>query len=87
MANTQEAALEEYLDLARFLVESLLEDDVEVEVKGKEGRDQLRIELHVPKVHRGRVIGRGGRIARAMRTILTNSGVANHQPVLLDIVD
>lgn len=87
MSSQQEAALNDYVELVQFLAESLLDDDVAVEVEGKAERDQLRLELHVPEEQRGRVIGRGGRIARAMRVLASSSGIPNHQPVVIDIVD
>lgn len=87
MSNKQDEALEEYSDLVQFLASSLLEDDVDIEVRSRTRRDQWRIELLVPEKHRGRVIGRGGRIARSMRTVMNNAAIANHRSVVLDIVD
>lgn len=87
MSNQEDEALEQYIELVRFMAGSLLEDDVDIEVRGKTRSNQWRIELLVPEKHRGRVIGRGGRIARSMRTLIDNSAVANHRPVALDIVD
>ena len=88
MTNEQEdAVLSQYLDLVRFLAGSLLDDDIDIEVRGQTKSNQWRIELLVPEAHRGRVIGRGGRIARAMRTLINNAALANHHPVALDIVD
>jgi uncharacterized protein len=87
VTNQQEEVLAEYLELVRFLVGSLLGEEADFEVKGEFGRDQLQIELHVPEAQRGRVIGRGGRIARALRTLVGGAALANHQPVVLDIVD
>lgn len=87
MVDQQEEALNAYIDLVHFLASSLLSEDVEIEVEGEAGRDQLRLSLHVPEEHRGRVIGKGGRIARAMRTILNSAAIPNHKPVVLDIID
>ena len=87
MSNQQDEALEQYCELVRFMAGSLLDDDVDIEVRGKTRSNQWRIELLVPQDHRGRVIGRGGRIARSMRTLLNNAAIANHHPVVLDIVD
>ncbi len=87
MANNDEEVIDRYEDLVRFLASSLLDDDVEIEVRGRSKRDQWRIELHVPPEHRGRVIGRGGRIARSMRTLLDKAAIPSHQSVILDIVD
>lgn len=86
MADT-EAILDDYIELVRFMAGSLLEEDVDIEVRGNADGDQWRIELLVPQQHRGRVIGRGGRIARAMRSLMDNAGIPTHRNVVLDIVD
>ncbi len=86
-SDKDDETLEKYVALVRFLAGSLLEDDVDIEVRGRTRKNQWRIELLVPEEHRGRVIGRGGRIARAMRTLMNNTGMDNQQPVALDIVD
>lgn len=87
MSTKQDEALKQYTDLVRFLASSLLEDDIDIEVRSRTKRDQWRIELLVPESHRGRVIGRGGRIARAMRTLMNSAAIADHRSVVLDIVD
>ena len=85
--SSQDDALDQYIELVRFMAASLLEEEVDIEVRGDKGNNQWRIELLVPEDHRGRVIGKGGRIARSMRTLINNAAIANHHPVVLDIVD
>jgi predicted RNA-binding protein YlqC (UPF0109 family) len=75
------AALVEYL--ARRLVES--PDAVQVE-EADEG-DALVIRLRVAPEDVGRVIGRGGRIVRALRTVVRASGAHGDRRVLLEIVE
>lgn len=76
------AALVEYL--ARRLVES--PDAVSVdEVEEDDGT--LVIRLRVAPDDLGRVIGRGGRIARALRTLVRASGAHGDRRVLLEIVE
>ena len=87
MAATEEETIAKHVELARYLASGLLGDDVEFEASGRLDRDQIRIELHVPESDRGRVIGRGGRLARAMRNILGASGLGTHRNIVLDIVD
>lgn len=87
MTDNESEVLDQYTELVRFMASSLLEEDVDIEVRGKSQSDRLRIELLVPEEHRGRVIGRGGRIARAMRSLIDNAAVASSRNVVLDIVD
>jgi uncharacterized protein len=69
--------------LARQLVDE--PDAVAVEEVRQEGATVLR--LHVAKDDVGKVIGRQGRIARALRAIVRASGARSHRRVVLEIVD
>jgi uncharacterized protein len=75
------AALVEYL--ARRLVDN--PDAVRVEEADEDG--VLVIRLRVASEDVGRVIGRGGRIARALRTVVRASGARGDRRVLLEIVE
>jgi uncharacterized protein len=79
---TPSAELVEYL--ARRLVES--PDAVSVEeVEEEDGA--LVIQLRVATEDLGRVIGRGGRIARALRTLVRAGGAHGDRRVLLEIIE
>ena len=78
---TPAAQLVEYL--ARRLVEK--PDDVRVEEDDQDG--ELVIRLRVDPDDIGRVIGRGGRIARALRTVVRACGAREDRRVLLEIDD
>jgi predicted RNA-binding protein YlqC (UPF0109 family) len=74
------AALVEYL--ARQLVDE--PDAVRVEETERDGA--LVLELHVAEGDVGKVIGRGGRLARALRTVVRASAARGDRRVLLEIV-
>lgn len=78
---TPGAELVEYL--ARRLVES--PDAVSVDEVDEDGA--LVIRLHVAEEDLGRVIGRSGRIARALRTLVRAGGAHGDRRVLLEIVE
>ena len=60
-------------------------DDVEVEmVTGRRGRT---LEVRVNPEDLGKVIGRGGRTANALRTVVKAAAVKENRRVLVDIVD
>ncbi len=78
---TPGAELVEYL--ARRLVES--PDAVSVDEVEEDGA--LVIQLRVATEDLGRVIGRGGRIARALRTLVRAGGAHGDRRVLLEILE
>jgi uncharacterized protein len=69
--------------LARKLVDE--PDAVEVEEVQREGATVLQ--LRVAKDDVGKVIGRQGRIARALRAIVRASGARSHRRVVLEILE
>jgi hypothetical protein len=78
---TPSAELVEYL--ARRLVES--PDAVSVEEVEEDGT--LVIQLRVATEDLGRVIGRGGKIARALRTLVRAGGTHEDRRVVLEILE
>ena len=68
--------------LARHLVDD--PDAVQVEEVEREGATVLQ--LRVAKEDVGKVIGRQGRIARALRAIVRASGARSHRRVVLEIL-
>jgi uncharacterized protein len=60
-------------------------DAVEVEEVQREGATVLQ--LRVAKEDVGKVIGRQGRIARALRAIVRASGARSHRRVVLEILE
>ena len=71
-------------DLARALVSD--PDAVEVE-EFEEDDGTVVLELSVGEDDYGRVIGRGGRTANALRTVIKAAAVQENRRVLIDIVD
>jgi len=74
-------------ELVEYLAQRLVERDDQVEVEEVEEDDALVIRLHVASEDLGRVIGRGGRIARALRTLVRAGGAHGDRRVLLEIVE
>ena len=71
-------------DLARALVSE--PDAVEVE-EFEEDDGTVVLELSLGEDDYGRVIGRGGRTANALRTVIKAAAVQENRRVLIDIVD
>jgi hypothetical protein len=57
-------------EIIDYIARSLVENPDEVHVDMSPGRGEIRVELHVAGEDMGRVIGRHGRIANAMRTLM-----------------
>lgn len=69
--------------LVRYIAESLVEKPEAVQVRRKELRDSVKVILKVAPEDMGRVIGKQGRIANAVRTLLRV--VSDNKNVLLEI--
>jgi predicted RNA-binding protein YlqC (UPF0109 family) len=74
-------------DLVEFLAKSLVDDPAAVRIHTIERDDATVIELEVAPADLGKVIGRQGRTARALRTLLTAAGQKTRRRYILDILD
>jgi predicted RNA-binding protein YlqC (UPF0109 family) len=75
-------------ELLEYLVRQLVDEPDEVSVEQFEEDDgTVVLELAVAEDDYGRVIGRGGRTANALRTVVKASAVKENRRVLVDIVD
>ena len=74
-------------ELLEYLARRLVDNPDEVRVESVEEEDALVLRLHVAPDDVGKVIGRQGRIARSLRTVVRASGARARQRVLLEIVD
>ena len=74
-------------ELVEYLARRLVEHDDQVQVEEVEEDDALVIRLHVASEDLGRVIGRGGRIARALRTLVRAGGAHGDRRVTLEIIE
>jgi predicted RNA-binding protein YlqC (UPF0109 family) len=74
-------------ELLEFLVRALVEDPEAVLVEELEEDGDLVYEITVAEEDLGRVIGKGGRVANAIRTIAKAAAVRIDRRVLVDILD
>lgn len=74
-------------ELLEFLVRSLVEDPEAVVVEELEEDGDLVYEISVAEGDLGRVIGKGGRVANAIRTIAKAAAVRIDRRVIVDILD
>jgi uncharacterized protein len=74
-------------ELIEFLVKALVEDPAAVVVEELEEDGDLVYEVTVAEDDLGRVIGKGGRVANAIRTIAKAAAVRIDRRVIVDILD
>jgi predicted RNA-binding protein YlqC (UPF0109 family) len=72
--------------LIEFIAKSLVDDPMAVEVTEHGNERDIRLTLSVADEDMGRVIGRNGRVANAMRTLLRVSASRQGSRVSLDIM-
>ncbi len=74
-------------DLLLYIARSLVENPDAVSVTEVEGAQELTLELRVAPEDMGKVIGRQGRIAKEIRTLVRSCAQRMGQKVSVDIVD
>jgi predicted RNA-binding protein YlqC (UPF0109 family) len=73
-------------ELVEYVAKSLVDDPEAVTVDVVEGQDGTVIELRVAEADMGKVIGRNGSVAKALRTLLKVTAARNGEPVTLEIL-
>ena len=75
-------------ELLEYLAKSLVDDPDSVRVESFDEDDgSIVLELSVGEADYGQIIGRGGRTANALRTVLKAAAVKEGRRVFVDIVD
>jgi len=74
-------------ELVQYLAKSLVTNPDAVEVKETEGENASVFELKVAKEDLGRIIGKQGRTAKSIRTILNAAASRTNRRVVLEIVE
>ena len=72
--------------LVEFLAKSLVEHPDAVEVSQRSYRDRIVVRLAVDPEDTGRVIGKGGRVANAIRTVMRGAASSDGRDATLKIL-
>lgn len=72
-------------NLVSWLVEQLVDEPENVTVDAVQRGSAVQVQVRLPEADLGKVIGRGGRIAKSIRTALMIVGSRHHMRVSLDI--
>ncbi len=73
-------------ELVEFVARSLVDDPNAVRVEEVRDAEGVVIELHVAEDDMGKVIGRNGSVAKALRTLLKVTSARDGEPVSLEIL-
>jgi predicted RNA-binding protein YlqC (UPF0109 family) len=74
-------------ELIEFMARALVDNPEKVQVSEIEGEQTSVLELRVAKEDLGKVIGKQGRTARAMRTILSAASTKIRKRAVLEIIE
>ncbi len=74
-------------ELVEYMAKALVDDPDQVSVSEIEGNQTAVIELKVAKSDLGKVIGKQGRTARAMRTIISAASAKAKKRIVLEIIE
>lgn len=73
--------------LVHHIVDKLIGSGFEARIETEKLEDGVRVVVHLPESERGRVIGQGGRTARALRTVVRAAGAVADQRYQVIIAD
>ncbi len=73
-------------ELLELIAKALVDNPDEVSVNEVEGEQSIILELKVAKEDMGKVIGKQGKIAKAIRTVIKSAAVKENKRVTVDII-
>lgn len=74
-------------DLLETIAKSLVDEPEQVNINQIEGESSVVLELRVARDDMGKVIGKQGRIAKSIRTIMKAAAVKENKRVNVEIID
>ena len=74
-------------DLVEIIAKSLVDNPDEVRVNEVQGEQDLILELRVAPEDRGKVIGKQGRVAKAIRTVVKAAALNEDRKAVVEIID
>ena len=74
------------VELLEYIANSLVDNPDQVEVEQVEEEDIIRLELRVAQEDMGKVIGKQGRIAKAIRTVIKAATAKEKKKVIVEII-
>lgn len=85
VAESEDDLTEQLRGMVEWIVSQLIDDPSLAEVTADQRGSSVRVQVRLPEEDLGKVIGRGGRIAKSIRSVLMIVGSREHMRVSLDI--
>ena len=82
----KKVSVEDMVSLVEYIAKSLVDTPDEVKTNLNEDEEAITIELSVAKDDMGKVIGKQGRIAKAIRTVVRAASLKSEKKVVVEIV-
>ena len=82
----KKVSVEDMVSLVEYIAKGLVDTPDEVKTNLNEDEEAITIELSVAKDDMGKVIGKQGRIAKAIRTVVRAASLKSEKKVLVEIV-
>jgi predicted RNA-binding protein YlqC (UPF0109 family) len=73
-------------ELLEIIAKSLVDEPEKVEVREVEGEQSIILELRVAQEDMGKVIGKQGKIAKAIRTVMKAAAIRKDKRVIVEIL-
>ena len=74
-------------ELLAYIVRNLVQNPDAIDIQTVEAGDTVTLQLRVAPEDMGKVIGRQGRIAKEIRTLVKAQGLRDGQKIMVDILD
>ena len=74
-------------EIIETIILSLVDNNDAVEIKEVQGEKDIVFEVKVANEDMGKVIGKQGRLAKSIRTVVKSIGAREHKKVLVEFVD
>lgn len=74
-------------ELVNLIVKNIVDDPNKVDISEQEDQGYINIKLSVSPLDMGKVIGKGGKVIKAIRTLLKINSIKTKQKVFLSLVE
>ncbi len=74
-------------DILKLIIESLVENKDAISIEKEENDYKITYKVKVDNSEMGKVIGKNGRIATAVKTLMQSVGAKDHKKVFVEFID